>query len=132
MRLRLGVLALGAVLTSTILAGCATPAPSPTPSPTRAALVYALPVGEAGGACAGVGLDKATLTGDPSDPKVVWLATPSGRRDVLFPPGFTARFTPRLEVLNGNGDVVAREGTVVTGGCVTGTGAQGPLLILSQ
>jgi len=30
----------------------------------------------------------ATLTGDPSDPKVVWLATPSGRRDVLFPPRF--------------------------------------------
>jgi hypothetical protein len=56
----------------------------------------------------------------------VW---PTRRR---VPPGFTARFTPQLEVLNANGDVVAREGTGVTGGCMAGPGPNALLLILSQ
>jgi hypothetical protein len=132
---RLGVLAVGAILTSTIIAGCATSAPTQTSMPTAtlaatpSGVLYALPVGDTGVACAGVGLEEATLTGDPSDPRVAWLTSPWGRRDVLFPRGFTARFSPRLEVLNTLGDVVAREGTVITGGCVT-TGNGGPLLIL--
>lgn len=82
------------------------------------------------GVCAGVGLVKAVLTGDPSDPRLAWLQTPTGRKDVVFPPGSSARFTPRLEVLDGNGKVVGREGDVIDGGCVTGPDAAGPLLIL--
>jgi hypothetical protein len=34
-----------------------------------------------------------------------------------------------LEVLNADGTVVFREGSNVTGGCVTGPDAQGPFLI---
>ena len=110
-----------------VVAGCAG---SPTASPSMA--VYALPaVSDAGGACAGIGVEGATLTGDPTDPRVAWLASPYGRHDVVFPSGFRARFRPRLEVLNANGDVVAREGTAVTGGCLAGPGPNGLLLILS-
>jgi hypothetical protein len=50
----------------------------------------------------------------------------------VFPPGFTARFTPKVEVLNAIGDVVARDGTVVSGGCMVGPGPNALLLILSQ
>lgn len=81
------------------------------------------------GACRGVGLE-ATLTGDASDPRVAWLIGSDGRRrDIIWPPGYAARFTPRLEVLDEKGIVVFQDGSPVSGGCVTGPDAQGPLLI---
>ena len=40
--------------------------------------------------------------------------------DLVFPKGFTARFTPRLEILDANGQVRFREGSAITGGCVWG------------
>lgn len=84
-----------------------------------------------GGGCRDIGLD-ATLMGDPSDPRLTWLTASDGRRiDVIWPPGYTARFTPNLEVLDGSGNVAFRDGSKVSGGCVTGPDAQGPLLIAS-
>lgn len=84
-----------------------------------------------GGGCRDVGLD-VRLTGDPSDQRITWLTASSGQRiDVIWPPGYTARFTPNLEVLDANGNVAFREGSKVSGGCVTGPDATGPLLIAS-
>jgi hypothetical protein len=73
--------------------------------------------------CAGVGLVDATLRGSASDPRVAWIELAGyGDRDALFPKGFTVRFTPDLEVLNAQGNVVFRAGDKITGGC-TGDGA---------
>ena len=106
-----------AVAVLVVAGACAVPRPLPT-------------VESFSGACRGVGLD-ARVTGNPSDPRLAWLVAgdDQARRDVLWPPGYTARFTPRLEILNENGAVVFRDGDPVTGGCVTGPNAQGPLLI---
>ena len=81
------------------------------------------------GSCRGIGLD-AWLTGDPSDPRVAWLADDRGIRvDIVWPPGYTARFTPALEVVTSEGFVRLRAGDHVDGGCTTGSDAAGPLLI---
>ena len=71
-------------------------------------------------ACAGVGLG-AVLHGDAADPRVAWLVdTWHGTRiDVVWPPGYRARFAPDLEVLDASGVVVLRAGDAVTGGCGT-------------
>ena len=51
------------------------------------------------------------LTGAIDDPRVTWFA---GTRDraarIEWPPGYVARFRPRLEVVDPSGKVVAREG----------------------
>ena len=99
-----------------IAAGCAIHRPLPT-------------IATDNGGCRGVGLE-AHITGNPSDPRLVWLVGLQGdRTDVIWPPGYTARFTPRVEVLDQEGAVVYRDGDAVSGGCVTGPDAQGPLLI---
>jgi hypothetical protein len=41
------------------------------------------------------------------------------RLELAWPLGYSARFTPRLELLDENGDVVGREGDELTGGCTT-------------
>ncbi|HXX60012.1 MAG TPA: hypothetical protein VEI48_01830 [Candidatus Sulfotelmatobacter sp.] len=70
-------------------------------------------------ACAGVGVS-AVLHGSAADPRVAWLVNDLGTRlDVVWPPGYLARFTPNLEVLDGNGVVVLKAGGVVTGVCGT-------------
>lgn len=71
-------------------------------------------------ACAGVGLE-AVLRGDSHDPRIAWLMdTTSGTRlDVTWPPGYRARFAPKLEVLDESGTVVLRDGDPITGACVT-------------
>lgn len=71
-------------------------------------------------ACAGVGLG-ALLHGDASDARATWLVdTSNGTRiDVVWPPGYRARFAPDLEVLDASGVVVLRAGDAVTGGCGT-------------
>lgn len=86
-------------------------------------------VEEFNGNCRGVGFD-GHITGDPFDPQLAWLVGDGGdRRDVIWPPGYTARFAPRLEVLDEKGNVAFRDGDAVGGGCTTGPDAQGPLLI---
>ena len=96
-----------------VLAGCA---PSPAPTSTAAFTLPTVP--SADGACAGIGLMDTTLAGSPTDPRLAWLVQPGGKRlDVVWPPGFTARFVPALEILDAAGDVLLRAGDTVAGGC---------------
>jgi hypothetical protein len=110
---QLGALLFGALL----LVGCTTES-------------FKLPTVAAVG-CRGIGLS-GTLTGDPKDPRVAWLVYDGQRRDVVFPSGYTARFDPQLEILDGSGQIVGRAGDQVTGGCVTGPDANGPPLIVPR
>lgn len=117
-------------------------APSPSPGPTWLAVppgptgvdgrLYDLPSPEfLSEACAGVGLEGFRLTGHPTDERVAWLVNDAGSRlDVLFAPGLRARFVPSLEIVRDDGVVVAHEGDLITGGCVTGRPAPDSLLIL--
>ncbi len=58
-----------------------------------------------------------TLEGDPAASPPVWGVDRFGRRfDIIWPPGFRARFTPKLEILDPSGAVVARAGTVSDAG----------------
>ena len=73
------------------------------------------------GACRGVGLVDATLAGSPADPRVAWLVSAGGgRQEIVWPPGFSARFTPHLEVIDTSGKTVFRAGDKISGGCVAG------------
>jgi hypothetical protein len=54
-----------------------------------------------------------TLEGDASKSPPVWGVDGAGATFAIFwPPGFTARFGPALEVLDPSGRVVARAGVV--------------------
>ena len=72
------------------------------------------------GACRSVGLE-ARLAGSPVDPRVVWLE-PGGLADarLVWPLGFSARFSPRLEILDRDGKLVMSEGDPVSGACLKG------------
>jgi hypothetical protein len=71
--------------------------------------------------CAGIGLIDATLQGDPDDPSVAWLAIKDhGTRGLIFPKGFTARFTPSLEILDATGQVKFRAGDTIDAACLWG------------
>ncbi len=125
-----------------IVAACASPSPSApvstsaspallSPSAPPAVLMPTARVWLSD-ACIGVGLVGATLNGDPTDPRIAWLDLEGeGRREIVFPPGYTVRFTPTLEVLDDAGQVVARAGERIDGGCLTGS-LDDPLLILSR
>jgi hypothetical protein len=95
---------------------------SPSPRSPLPGGLYQLPTVDwlAGGLCAGVGLD-SVLRGSPSDPQVAWLESSMGgtlsRRDVTWPAGYHARFNPKIEILDENGNVVLREGDAVEGAC---------------
>ena len=85
--------------------------------------------------CAGVGGGPAILHGDPRDPHLTWEADLNGTRiwELLWPPGYVARFAPTLEGLDSTGTVVAREGDRVPGGgCVVGraSGPSDPVIVL--
>jgi len=71
--------------------------------------------------CAGGGLiGDIRLHGAPDDPRLVWIVWPDDHRtDLGWPVGYSARFTPALELLDGSGRVIAHGGTLVTGGCTT-------------
>ncbi len=77
------------------------------------------------GPCFGVGLD-AVLSGSPTDPRVAWLTPAPGsgwdpgttELEIAWPSGYTARFAPRLEILDASGAIVLREGDAISGGCV--------------
>ncbi len=72
------------------------------------------------GACRGVGLQNAALAADPNDPRVAWLETNSVRTEIIWPPGFSARFDPILQVVDAAGSVVFRAGDNIGQGCVAG------------
>jgi hypothetical protein len=70
--------------------------------------------------CEVTSLEGATLHGSPTN-GAVWLESPTGGRiELVWPPRFSARFDPDLEVLDHLGRVAAREGTPVTEACLTG------------
>ncbi len=68
--------------------------------------------------CAGTGWSGAghLLTGSPTDPRLAWMNA-GDRQELEWPVGYSARFTPQLELLNEDGVVVGYEGTELAGGC---------------
>jgi hypothetical protein len=71
------------------------------------------------------------LRGDESDPHLAWIEQfPSGggRREVVWPAGFSARFDPQLEIVDQNGRGVIQEGDFVEGSC--GSPQPGTLLLM--
>jgi hypothetical protein len=97
--------------------------PTPTPSRALGAGEHWLPVANWGDnmLCAGTGYSgDHRLHGAASDPRLAWMIRPDGTRGELgWPVGFSARFTPTLEVLDDHGRVIASEGSIVQGGCGT-------------
>ena len=60
------------------------------------------------------------LHGSPNDPRVAWLENKQGgqsRMEVTWPAGYRARFSPNIEILDENGNVVLRDGDAVGGAC---------------
>jgi hypothetical protein len=107
---RLAIATLGLVFS---LSGCGS---APTPIASSSPKLPTVPSADV--ACAGIGLEHTTLAGDRSDPRLAWLVQPGGKRlDVVWPPGFSARFVPTLEILDASGNVVFRAGDPVDGGC---------------
>ena len=105
-----GLLALGLAL-----AGCM-PFGGPGPTPSGVFALHTVDV--TGMLCPDVGLFDTILTGSATDPRVAWLHNPGGDRPVEFPAGFSARFTPDLEVLDAGGRVAFVDGQRIDGGCV--------------
>ena len=103
-----------------LLAACGA---TPTPSPSLPTLASDVTV------CEGVG-GVATLAGSPTDPRLAWTVDPTGgRHEIVWPPGFTARFDPDLAILDASGKVVFRAGDPINGGCATNLEGS-PLLIV--
>ena len=71
--------------------------------------------------CAGGGFHGVIrLRGSPEDARLVWMVDADGTRtELAWPVGYSARFTPELELLDNSGRVVARQGSLVVGGCLT-------------
>lgn len=118
--MRRGLLSLSLIVM--VLASCG-PAPSAAPSRALEAGERWLPVANFGsdGLCAGGGTaGDFRLRGAADDPRLAWMNGPDGARtELAWPVGYSARFTPNLEVLDDHGQRVAVEGSLVTGGCPT-------------
>ncbi len=73
--------------------------------------------------CGGGGLiGEYVLHGSPDDPRFVWLTEADGnRRDLVWWPGTSARFTLGLEVIDPSGRIIAHDGSLATGACYPGT-----------
>ena len=123
-----------ASLTVAFVAGCGAVLPPPTPAPTARPTARPLGPGEFAVpvelwrpingmpvACAGVGYEgEYRLHGARTDPRFVWMTFPDGtRHELAWPLGYSARFSPELELLDERGQIVAREGSLLTGGCET-------------
>jgi hypothetical protein len=107
------------------LSGCGPPEPPASPIRALGPGERWLPVAEWGRpiqACGGVGYpEDVRLHGSPDDPRIAWMTWPDGsRQEIGWDPGTSARFNPKQEVLGPDDTVVAREGSLVTGGCGTG------------
>jgi hypothetical protein len=78
----------------------------------------------------GVGRD-LILHGSAADGRVAWAIDGSGagRVDLLWPRGYMARFNPELEIIDANGRLVAHDGDLITGSCLTAPGDGGAIRI---
>jgi hypothetical protein len=99
------------------LAGCGASAGPPVASgaiPLPTPNVAPIPLDR----CAETPLDSA-LHGDQHDPLIAWIVdrVSHARRDVVWPPGYGARFTPGLEIVDPTGAIVLREGEAITKAC---------------
>ena len=106
-----------------VVAGCSSaPLPSATPLPSGFVAIPTLSGQPPGGwtpvACAGVGFADSILHGDPTAAVPVWIEPlppgPATTIEVVWPHGFSARFTPHLELLDSSGTLIAREGDRLT------------------
>jgi hypothetical protein len=109
--------AVGTIAVATmLLAGCGDRQPTSSTVP--------LPAGQAEPfVCRGVGGGEVLLRGSSSDPRLTWETAldGTGRQEIVWPPGYRARFVPDLEVLDPNGHVIARDGDRIPGGgCAAG------------
>ena len=105
------------------LAGCGQTATSPVPTRSLGPGERWLPVANwTGRLCGGGGfVGDFRLHGSPDDPSTAWMTYPDGsRKELAWSPGTSARFIPALEVVGPDGNVIAREGSLVTGGCPVG------------
>jgi hypothetical protein len=106
-----------------IVAGCGSVAPSAVGARPLGPGERWLPVAEWGSLmlCAGVGyVGEFRLHGSPSDPRLAWMTMPDGsRRELAWEAGTSARFSPDLVVIGPDSQVIASEGSRVTGGCPT-------------
>jgi hypothetical protein len=79
--------------------------------------------------CREIGYE-GVLRGDPADPRVAWGEKQTRvnhlvlRKELVWPPGYTARFTPELEILDASRRVRLVAGDVIEGGCVGGSGGE--------
>lgn len=117
----LAALALVAVLFGCTAAGSPTP-PFATLGPGEVALPeYLAEFGGQPQACAGVAFVgyPVVVHGSRDDPALTWIVfgNDGHRENLLWPPGYRARFTPSLVVLDPTGKTVAREGEYAPGGC---------------
>ena len=108
-----------------MLLGCGTvpsaERPSPLLLPLRTMAVPRVCLGLGGG---------ARLVGDPNDAHVAWLEGFGNRGEVVWPPGYHARFAPDLEILEPTGRVIYRGGDLMPGGCAVGPSDDPSSLIL--
>jgi hypothetical protein len=105
---------------------------------TACGQTYPLPtVADDGGLCRGVGYE-GVLRGDRDDPRVAWGEKETRvnrlvlRRELVWPAGYTARFTPQIEVLDASRRIRYVAGDVIEGGCATGPGISGPLYVIEN
>jgi hypothetical protein len=105
---------------------------------TACGQTYPLPtVASDDGWCRGVGYE-GVLRGDPDDPRVAWGEKETRvnrlvlRRELVWPAGYAARFTPEIEVLDASRHVRYAASDVIEGGCVTGPGFSGPLYVIEN
>jgi hypothetical protein len=114
------------ILIALVVAGCGI-GPSVSPRPATLMPATPLPSGYVtistlsgqipegpNPACADVWLGNAFLHGDPTAGVPVWIVPDSHpdaeKVEVVWPFGFSARFTPDLELLDAHGVIIGREG----------------------
>lgn len=100
------------------------PAPQPSGTPVAGFVLPTWPTPIEHGLCPAAHMGRVTLRSDrTSSTAAIYVESFGGeRRSILWPYGFSARFTPDLELLNERGEVVAREGDLMDlgGGAVAG------------
>ena len=101
-----------------------------------AASTYPLPTSQIqSDVCGGIGGGFVILRGDINDPHLTWETSldGSGRQEIVWPPGYRARFNPKLEVLDPAGAVIARDGDhVPAGACAVGPPENPPAVVEVQ